>query len=183
MIINSSFISQTSGLKWDSRYEELDSFEPIRSLPVSAAGALCFYENKLVLVYASKRNSWEMPGGGREEGETFEECIVREIKEETNMKVLELFPLGYDTFTNPETQEKIYQLRFAARVEPYGPFVIDLAEDKDISEIKLVDPHDYKKYFDWGERGDAMMKKALKLACGGEVSQVDIDETLNKKPS
>jgi len=167
MIINTSFISPHTGLTWNVRYEELDNLDPVRNLPKpsegGAAGALCFHENKLVLVYAAKKDSWSMPGGGLEEGETLEECITREIKEETNMKVLELFPLGYDTFTNPETQKKIYQARFVAKVEPYGPFVIDLDPEQDISAIKLIEPLEYKKYFDWGERSDAMMRKALKI--------------------
>jgi len=174
MIINSSFISRATGLKWNIRYEELDNLDSIRNLPKpsqgGAAGAICFCGNKMVIVYAGKKNSWSMPGGGLEEGETLEECVTREIKEETNMKVLELYPLGYDTLTNPENSEnpqnneKIYQVRFAAKVEPYGPFVVDGADgDQDITEIKLIDPNDYKKYFDWGERSDAMVEKAKKL--------------------
>ncbi len=159
MIIKSSYISRINGLKWDIQYEELVDFESIRHLPVSAAGALCFYGKELVLAYATKKDAWEMPGGSREGTETFEECIIREIKEETNMKVIELFPLGYETFTNPETGELIYQLRFAAKVEPYGPFIVD--PDGDISKIRSIDPNDYKKYFDWGERSDLMMKKAI----------------------
>ncbi|MCX6716747.1 MAG: NUDIX domain-containing protein [Candidatus Taylorbacteria bacterium] len=142
-------------------YEELDNFDSIRHLNADAAGALCFYGEKLVLVYAKDRGIWEMPGGGREDGETFEECIVREIKEESNMKVLELFPLGYDTVTDTKTEEKIYQIRFAAKVEPYGPFVSDPAGD--ITDMKLINPDDYKKDFDWGERGDQMMKKAKEM--------------------
>lgn len=161
MIINSSFISRSSGIKWTIKYEELDSFDSIRDIPVHAAGAVCFYGDKLVLVYAKKRESWEMPGGGREEGETFEECIIREIKEETNMKVSEVYPLGYETLTNTETGEHRYHVRFAAKVEPYGEFISD--PDGDIMEIKLIDPKEYKKYFDWGERGDAMMVKAKNL--------------------
>ena len=31
---------------------------------------------------------WIIPGGGREEGETEEECVKREIKEETNLDVV-----------------------------------------------------------------------------------------------
>ncbi|MFX1567359.1 MAG: NUDIX domain-containing protein [Promethearchaeota archaeon] len=31
---------------------------------------------------------WLLPGGGREEGETEEECVKREIKEETNLDIV-----------------------------------------------------------------------------------------------
>ena len=163
MIINSSFISRTTSQKWNIRYEELDDFDSIRTLPIKAAGALCFCGDKLVFVFAKNRNAWEIPGGGREKGETFEECVTREIKEESNMKVLELFPLGFETLTNTETGELVYHVRFAAKVEPYGPFISDQAKDQDISDMKLVEQKDYKKYFDWGERGEVMMKKAVKL--------------------
>jgi ADP-ribose pyrophosphatase YjhB (NUDIX family) len=144
------------------QYEELDSFDSICQLPVAAAGALCFYENQLVLVYAKKRDSWEMPGGGLEEGETFEECVTREIKEESNMKVLTLVPLGYETQTNTKTNEAYYILRYAAQVEPYGPFVSDPAEGE-ITDIKLINPEDYKQYFNWKERSDVLMNKALRI--------------------
>ena len=160
--INSSHVSRSAGIKWDIKYEELDAFDSIRTLPVGAAGAFCFFEDKLVLVYAQKRNSWELPGGGLEEGETFETGIIREIKEEANMKVLALFPLGYDTYTNADTNKIMYVLRYAAKVEPYGPFVSDPAGGE-ITEIKLINPEDYKMYFDWGERSDAMLKKAQLL--------------------
>ena len=162
MITESTYISERTGLTWSIQYEELDSFDSIRELPVAAAGALCFHGDKLVLGYAHSRNVWEMPGGGLEEGETFEECIIREIHEESNMKVLELFPLGYETNRCTTTNETYYILRYAARVEPYGPFVSDPASGE-ITEIKLIDPKDYKQYFDWGERSDVLMKKSLRV--------------------
>jgi hypothetical protein len=46
-------------------------------------------------------------------------------------------------------------------VEPYGDFESD--PDNDISEIKLIDPKDYKQYFDWKEIGDRIVKKAVEL--------------------
>lgn len=36
---------------------------------------------------SSGRSYWVIPGGGIEEGETEEECVVREMQEETNLKV------------------------------------------------------------------------------------------------
>ncbi len=168
MKINDSYTSKRTGITQNICYEELDSFDTIRSLPMGAVGAFCFYGDRIVLVYAKNRDTWEIPGGGCEFGETFEESIIREIKEESNMKVLNLFPLGYDIFTNTETKENNYVARYAAKVEPYGPFVKDLA-DGEITAMKLIEPKDYTQYFDWGERSKVMMKKALCLVLGVEI--------------
>jgi len=37
--------------------------------------------------YASGQDYWVIPGGGREDGETEEECVKREMKEETHLNV------------------------------------------------------------------------------------------------
>ena len=37
--------------------------------------------------YASGRDYWVIPGGGREDGETEQECVRREMKEETHLDV------------------------------------------------------------------------------------------------
>ena len=46
-------------------------------------------------------------------------------------------------------------------VEPMGDFVTD--PDGDITEIKLINPEDYKKYFGWGEIGDRIMARAIEM--------------------
>jgi hypothetical protein len=46
-------------------------------------------------------------------------------------------------------------------VEPDGAFVCD--PDGDITKIELINPKDYKKYFDWGEIGDHIMQRSLEL--------------------
>lgn len=38
--------------------------------------------------HASGRDYWVIPGGGREVGETEEECVKREMKEETHLDVM-----------------------------------------------------------------------------------------------
>ncbi|MCA1054257.1 NUDIX hydrolase [Rossellomorea aquimaris] len=56
------------------------------------SAAICFNEDKEVLmVRGNDSEAWAVPSGGVEEGESPEECCVREVKEETgyDVKVLE----------------------------------------------------------------------------------------------
>jgi hypothetical protein len=46
-------------------------------------------------------------------------------------------------------------------VEPIGEFKSD--PDGDVTEIKLINPSDYKEYFDWGVIGDRIMEQALEI--------------------
>ena len=55
----------------------------------------------------------------------------------------------------------IRQVRMFCIVEPYGDFVSD--PDGDVTEIKLIDPKDYKQYFDWGEIGDRIVERAVEM--------------------
>lgn len=124
--------------------------------------AFCFYKDKLVIVYAEKKGTWTPPGGHIEKGETYEEAVVREVMEESNMKVLHQELIGFlDVF---EPNRIIRQTRSFCIVEPYGDFVADKdIEGGDITEMKLVDPADYKQYFDWGEVGDRIMERAMEM--------------------
>lgn len=55
------------------------------------ASGVCINENgQLLMVLQGKpdeRKTWSIPSGGRENNETFEECCIREIEEETGYKV------------------------------------------------------------------------------------------------
>lgn len=65
--------------------------------------------------------------------------------------------IGYQDVFEPEKTR--VRVRVACLVEPDGDFTTD--PDGDITKIKLIDPADYKKYFDWGVIGDHLMKQAL----------------------
>ena len=81
--------------------------------PIIYAGAtiLVFNEKgELLLNLRSDTGDWGIPGGGKELGETLEECAVRELKEETDLDtdVLELVTVlsGRDYyFTYPNGDE------------------------------------------------------------------------------
>ena len=114
-----------------------------------------------------QRDTGPPPGGGVEAGESPSEAVTREVKEETNMRVLKQQIIGFqDIFESGNVNT---QTRSVCLVEPFGPFVSD--PDGDITEVKLILPQDYKNYFDWGEIGDRLMQRALETrACMDEGS-------------
>src|SRR3989344_2628502 len=95
------------------KYEDADSFDDLLSKNVTQSYGICFYGDKLVIVYHKKKDHWTHIGGSIEKG------------------------------------------------EPYGEFISDPAGS--ITEIKLIDPKDYKQYFDWGKIGDRILERALEM--------------------
>lgn len=128
---------------------------------IDGVHSYCFYGEKLVIVGHAIDNTWTPPGGAIEKGETYEQAAVREIKEESNMKVLHIECIGYQDIEVPGETRIQRQFRMFCIVEPYGDFESD--PDGDIMEIKLIDPKDYKEYIKWGEIGDRLMKRALEM--------------------
>ena len=139
-------------------YRDIDSLDELNGSKVKGIHAYCFYGDKLVIVYAEEKKSWGPPGGAVESGETVEEAVIREILEETNMRVLKQRAFGYLEAFEPE---RTIQTRSVCIVEPIGEFVSD--PDGDVTEIKLIDPKDVNDYFDWGENGDHQLERALML--------------------
>jgi ADP-ribose pyrophosphatase YjhB (NUDIX family) len=144
-------------------YHQADSFDELSSERIKQSYAVTMCGNKLVIVHNAKKNRWSHVGGGIEKGETKESALLREIQEESNMRVLKFAPVGYQK-VHPESkpEEYFYQLRYVAIAEPYGPFISDPAGS--IDRIALIDYCDCKKYFDWGEIGDAILKRASEVA-------------------
>ncbi len=134
---------------------------PEEILPKGGVHSYCFSKDKLVLVGHGENKNWTPPGGAIEKGETYEEAAIREIKEESNMKVLWMECIGYQDVEAVGEDIKERQYRMVCLVEPYGDFESD--PDGDILEIKLIDPKDYKEYIKWGEVGDHLMKRALEM--------------------
>jgi len=57
---------------------------------------------KVLLVRRSDNGLWGLPSGKVEIGETVEEAVIREVKEETGLKVKVIRLVG--VYSNPETQ-------------------------------------------------------------------------------
>jgi len=75
------------------------------------------------------------------------------------MKVVSQALIGFQDIYEPG--RIVRQTRSFCIVEPYGNFTLD--PDGEITETKLIDPADYKKYFDWGEIGERIMERAVEM--------------------
>lgn len=154
-----SNLTNRSGETLETIYREGNPLVGLEGKILQAVHAFCFYNGKLVIVYAEGKGYWTPPGGSIEAGESIEEAVMREVREETNMKVMYQELIGYLDIYEPD--RIVRQTRSFCIVEPLGDFSTD--PDGEVTEIKLIDPKDYKKYFDWGEIGDHVMVQALKL--------------------
>ena len=58
---------------------------------IEVSAALIFHGGKLLITQRHAKTHlgglWEFPGGKREAGETFEQCLVREIREELGVEI------------------------------------------------------------------------------------------------
>jgi ADP-ribose pyrophosphatase YjhB (NUDIX family) len=148
------------GTDYRLHYEDADSFDDLPRELCRQAYGVCFYNDQMVIGFGGHKQGWGLIGGTVEPGETYEQTLAREVAEESNMRVLASRPIGYQRVTNPDSSV-IYQLRYVAKVEPIGPFKADPAGS--VTEIKLIDPGDYKQYFDWGQIGERLVARALEL--------------------
>ncbi len=160
MQLNSEYIGH-SGVKYLFEYQDCDDFSTLPYELCRQCYGVCFMGNKIVIAFGGKKNAWGLVGGTIEAGETFEQTLSRETQEESNMKVLNSKPIGYQKVIDTRDNSFIYQLRFMCNVEPFGPFVSDPAGT--VTEIAIIDPKDIKEYFDWGTIGDRILERALEL--------------------
>ncbi len=156
MQIKSKLINSTGQELEIIYYEGLDPNENLEGKMLQGVHGLCFCDNKIVIVYAKEKGYWTFPGGGMEPGETYQEAVIREVREESNMKVLHQELIGFQDIY--ESDKIVRQTRSFCIVEPYGDFISD--PDGDITEIKLIDPKDVKQYVDWLKIGDRIVERA-----------------------
>jgi ADP-ribose pyrophosphatase YjhB (NUDIX family) len=66
---------------------------------------LIIKDHQILLIQHGQRSSgrsyWVIPGGGREGSETEEQCVIREMKEETNLDV-KIDRLAFDEPAHPD---------------------------------------------------------------------------------
>jgi 8-oxo-dGTP pyrophosphatase MutT (NUDIX family) len=113
-------------------------------------------DHHVLLIKHSSRTSdesyWVVPGGGIEVSETEEECVIREMKEETHLEVI----IDRLIFDEPSPPEGVYRWRKSYLCHPvsgkakpgYEPEP-DAAAAYAISEVRWFDLRDESQ---WGNK-------------------------------
>jgi 8-oxo-dGTP diphosphatase len=108
---------------------------------VYAAGAVCWREEKsgllVAIVHRVRYQDWTFPKGKVDPGETLAETAVREIKEETGLKIKLGVPLETMTYPLDKSKNKIVHY-WAARVSDKSLAGSKFKPNDEISEVVWV---------------------------------------------
>ncbi|HVZ96374.1 MAG TPA: NUDIX domain-containing protein [Chitinophagaceae bacterium] len=114
---------------------------------VKTGGGLVENESGDVLLIF-RRGKWDLPKGKQDEGETLAECAIREVREETGLRQLQLgkeINTTYHTYTESGKQILKESHWFLMKAEGNEQFVPQTEED--ITEIIWVNKSNLKNYF------------------------------------
>ena len=115
---------------------------------VTADVIIRYPDGGIILIKRGKepfRGSWALPGGILEEGETIEQCAVREAKEETGVSVSLRKLVG--VFSEPGRDPRGHYVSIAFLADPVGGSAqaasdaADLVITKDFRDLSLAFDH------------------------------------------
>jgi ADP-ribose pyrophosphatase YjhB (NUDIX family) len=165
-------IITSAGLKFEIIYNDVDNDSAFEGKKMESVRAYCFMNDRLLIVRESEGN-WGIPGGGLEKGESVREGAVREVIEETNMRITNMRLVGMHETIRP-TGESVFHARVVCLVEPDGDFVEDPGGE--VTEIKFIEPSEFIPMCDahWGKQADRKLERALEFK---EQMKLEADST------
>lgn len=138
---------------------DIPSVSEMPDLPWKQVYAVGNLDGKVPVVFYADGH-FALPGGGTEQGETVEQTITREVKEEINCKVVSWIPLGYQKNSIDGVHDG-YQLRVYAKLEKIDEFTSDPGGK--VIGYKLINLSDLSKTIKWGKMSDHLQELAQQL--------------------
>ena len=112
----------------------------MEKIKIIAGGGLVLNDaGELLMIY--RRGKWGLPKGKLDEGETIEECAVREVEEETGVTGIErgeLISIGYHEYYDRHVKEDVIKETYWYAMKVKGKQVLVPQTEEDITEIKWV---------------------------------------------
>jgi phosphoglycolate phosphatase len=118
-----------------------------QNFPIPTVGAIIVNPEQQILIVQSHKwlHKWAIPGGKIHVGESSEEALKREIKEETNLDIDRIqFVLYQDSIHSIEFYKKIHFI-----------FLNYICHTSDISHLQL---NDEAQHFEWLTVSEALNK-------------------------
>ena len=112
--------------------------------PVRAAGGLVLRDGEVLLVHRPCYDDWTFPKGKRHDGETDEECALREVLEETGL----VCTLGAEAGTTEyvDTKGRPKRVRWWLMEPQHG----DFTPTEEVDEVRLAEPADAATLLSYG---------------------------------
>lgn len=120
----------------------MKSNEPQDSPPIVVAAAIIWQKDRILLSRRKPESYlgglWEFPGGKKEFGETLEDCLRREVKEELGVEISE--PVWFHAL-HYQYPEKMVELYFYT-----CSIILGIPQALECAEIAWVHKHDLISY-------------------------------------
>lgn len=108
---------------------------------IEVSAALIFHAGKLLITQRHAKSHlgglWEFPGGKREPGETFEQCLIREIREELGVEIS--FGELFDEISHDYPEKSVHLKFFRCRLLSGEPQPLDCAAVAWVTPPELSD--------------------------------------------
>jgi 8-oxo-dGTP pyrophosphatase MutT (NUDIX family) len=101
---------------------------------VRAAGGIVQSDGRILLVHRPKYDDWTFPKGKAEDGETDEDCALREVAEETGLRCTLLEEIGTTEYVDSKGRDK--RVRWWLMHPIAGAFV----PNREVDEVRWLAP-------------------------------------------